>query len=130
MEKVETPAPPAPPVQVIATYTLNGKAFTETELLQAGWKPDDIAGLTPDAVPVPTNASVQPITSAPQTEPVANGLTFPQIMGKVTNALSAGTITDAQVLTALNAQGLASIVLLSARPDLIDAVHVAIFPNG
>jgi len=112
---VETPTPV--PVESEAVYNLNNIDYTHSQLLQAGWKESDIAGLTP---------SKPAVTPAP----VDEGMIFPQLMQKITGALGRGEITDPQVTAAVNAQGLASLVLLSARPDLIGVVHDGIFPNG
>ena len=115
----ETPEPPTPLPVVDETpepalYLVNGNSFTADQLKTAGWSDEQIASC--DEI---SNAS------APVKKPAP--MTFPEFMAKLNPALAAGTITQPIVDAALNKQGLASLPLLSARPDLIPKVMVELF---
>ena len=68
---------------------------------------------------------------APAPAPAANAepMTFPVLMSKITNAIATETLTQPQILEAVNSKGLASLPLLSARPDLIPDIDALLFPN-
>lgn len=70
-------------------------------------------------------AAVIPPPPAP---PVAADITFPELMAKITQAMAAKTLSEATVIAAVNAQGLASLPLLAVRPDLIPTVNATLFP--
>ena len=53
--------------------------------------------------------------------------TFPELMQLITPALAANTITDDQITAACVKNGLASIALIAARPDLVNAVKTELF---
>ena len=94
--------------------------------------PADIPPLADTQVP-PANVIPPPINETPPpTPPAANAepLTFPLFMSKVTNAMALGTLTDVRILEVVNKHGLASLPLLSARPDFIPAIDAELFPNG
>ena len=57
-------------------------------------------------------------------------LTFPDLMGKITTAMGAGTLTQEMIMVVINPLGLASLPLVAARPDLIPEINTALFPNG
>ena len=82
-------------------------ATTETPAAPAG--PETPAG--PAGPEAPTTVDAGTIT------------TLPQLMG----AITAGGIDQATVLAAVNTQGLQSVALLGARPDLIPAVALELF---
>ena len=118
MAATEAAAPPPPPAATEVKYLVEGKQYTGTELAGFGWTPEQIA-------------SAEVCEEAPTPEaPTATTMTFIDIMQKIAPALAAGTITEAQVSAAANRQGLASMVLLNTRPDLIPAVNAELFPNG
>ncbi len=76
------------------------------------------------AVPIPP---VPDIPAAAPTPPVTAGpLTFPQLMQKVTGAISSGRLTQAQVTTCVQTTGLPSLALLASRPDLVAAAGAEI----
>ena len=106
------PAAPETPVAEIKYVTADGE-WTRAQLLDAGY---DEAGV--DALPVAEQAAAPEATT---------DVTFPELMQLVTPALAAGTITDEQVTTACVKQGVASIALIAARPDLIPAVKTELF---
>ena len=113
-------AAPAAPVTTPPAETTAAEAFAEPETA--------IPPLADTQVP-PASITPAPATTIPPaatTEP----LTFPIIMAKVTNAMSLGTLTQEMITATVIKLGIASITLLSARPDLIDAVNAELFPNG
>ena len=57
-------------------------------------------------------------------------LTFPDLMGKITMAMGANTLTQEMIMNVINPLGLASLPLVAARPDLIPEINTALFPNG
>ena len=76
----------------------------------------------------PVMANILPVASvgaAPTASP-SDGATFPKLMQKVTGAFSAGQITQAQILAAVQSVGLPSLPMLASRPDLIGAVGTAL----
>jgi len=75
---------------------------------------------TPAVTPPPPAAVVTP----PPPAAVVVGVTFPELMSKITSA----QLTNEVVLAAVNRQGLQSLALLAARPDLIPAVDAELFP--
>ena len=94
--------------------------------------PADIPPLADTQVP-PANVIPPPINETPPPAPPetpASEITWPIFMAKVTNAMALGTLTDVMILAAVNKHGLASLPLLSARPDFIPAVNAELFPNG
>lgn len=91
-------------------YLLDGKEYTAEQLYSAGWTDQQMLPL------LVNNKSV-------------SNMTFPEFMAKITPALGAGTITQDNINSVLNIQGLASLPLLSARPDLISAIHSQLFPS-
>ena len=107
----------------------------EAELRAAMAAATPPAETTPPAPPE-TPAIVETTTPAAETTPPAppatpaTEITFPVFMSKVTNAMALGTLTDVMILAAVNKHGLASLPLLSARPDIIPAVDAELFPNG
>jgi len=103
-----------------ATETTAAAAFAETE------KPAPApAAKTETPAPAPAAKTETP---APAPAATIEPVTFPILMSKVTNAMAAGTLTEPQILQAVNAKGLASLPLLSARPDLITEVDALLFP--
>lgn len=112
-----TPTPPAAPVK----YLVQGAAYTADELkgFNSGWTDANIADL-----PV---AEPEPETTTTTTAATENALTWPQMLAKITAAKAEGTITDADVIAACNAQGLESIQLAGARPDLQPLILAALF---
>lgn len=78
----------------------------------------------------PVIASILPVALpngvAPIVCPSSDGATFPKLMQKVTGAFSAGQITQAQILAAVQSVGLPSLPMLASRPDLIGAVGTAL----
>lgn len=58
--------------------------------------------------------------------PPSSALTFPQLVPKITAAVQQGRLTQQQVLAACNANGLPSLPMLAARPDLVGAVAAAL----
>ena len=116
----KAPAPPAPtkaptppaPVTEPELFMLEGKEYTAEQLAAAGWEPEQIAELPKfdDAIP-----------------PATTGITFPELMAKITPALTAKTITEARVTEVCTGKGLASLALLAARPDLIAGVDAELF---
>lgn len=76
---------------------------------------------------IPPPVITPAIAETPAPAIVETAITFPEIMSKITAAQAAGTLTDVQVLAALNAQGLASLPLLAVRPDLVPSVNAALF---
>lgn len=90
-------------------YVTNDGEWTREQLLVALYTDEQI-----DALPI-----------AGQT--VATEITFPELMQLVTPALAANSITQEQVTAACVAQGIASLNLIAARPDLVPAVKVALF---
>lgn len=107
--------PPAPVVEKL--YLIDGKQFTADALRAANWTELQIAQL-PE------------VEATLETPPPTPGITFPEFMAKTTAALANGTLTQVAIDTALNAQGLASMPLLAARPDLVATIHSVLFPNG
>lgn len=105
--RANTPTPDAPTV-VVDLYLIDGKEFTVDELHLAGWNDDQMKQYK--------IANDTPLT-----------MTFPEFMAKVTPALGATLINDAMINTALNRQGLASLPILAARPDLIPVIHDELF---
>jgi hypothetical protein len=112
------PPPPAPAPAVITRRTPDGATYTETVLLANGWTEDNIINL-------PIVAEAAP--AAPGPAGVVETLTFPLLMAKITQALAAGTITQAAVDAAVTGVGLASMPLVATRPDLIPAIDAALF---
>ncbi|MGL4895138.1 MAG: hypothetical protein ACRC47_09915, partial [Shewanella sp.] len=79
--------------------------------------------VTPPVVePVVTPPAVEPVVTPPVT--VAGPVTFPELMRFIT--MNNAKLTKDVVDATLKAQGLASIALLAARPDLIPQVHAAL----
>ena len=108
-----SPAGPASPEPVVEVrYVTSDGEWTREQLIGAGY--DDA---TIDAFPVAEQAAVTETTVA---------VTFPELMQLVTPALAANTITEAQIATALP-EGITSLTLLSARPDLVPVVKTALF---
>jgi hypothetical protein len=113
-----TAAPPPPAANTVTKYiTPDGGEYTADELLAAGWTIEQIHER--EAVEV----EITPETPAESAE----AITFPAFMAKLSPATTAGTITDDQVNAALQKHGLASLVLLSARPDLIPVIDAELF---
>ena len=106
----QTPVAPAPEQM----YLVEGAPFTAKQLTDSGWSEGQIA-------------QCEKAEAAPA-EVVA--ITFPEIMSKITAAINAKQIIDTAVTTALGNQGLTSLPLLAARPDLIPAINAELFPNG
>lgn len=109
----------------------------EAELRAAMAAPAPIATIETTAPPAPpeTPAATTPPpiveTTTPTTPPTPPAeITWPVFMAKVTNAMALGTLTDVRILEVVNKHGLASLPLLSARPDFIPAVNAELFPNG
>lgn len=112
-------AAPAPaPVETLYTHS-DGNHYTYDQLKASGWGDDMIHAL--------------PTVEQPVTEPVVEDVTFPALMGLITPALAADTITNEQILAVLNQVGtanncqLTALPLLSARPDLVGQVKTALF---
>lgn len=115
------PTPPAPvpvsetipvpePLQPEPTlYLVNGNQFTADQLRTAGWNDEQITACEVVSTDIPA------------------AITFPEFMAKLNPALKAGTVTQPIVDAALNKAGLASLPLLSARPDLIPGVMAELF---
>lgn len=81
--------------------------------------------------PAPVTAPVQqqpaPTQTPPPPAPATGGITtLPELMGRITSS----GVDQAVVLQACQAQGLQSVALLGARPDLIPAVAAQLFPGG
>jgi len=74
-------------------------------------------------VPPPPPAPVETVVP-----PEPTGITFPELISKITTAMAASTVTEAMVIAACNNQGIASFPLLAVRPDLVPAVDAALFP--
>lgn len=113
-------APPPPPatatVETVTKYiTPDGGEYTMAEMLESGWSEEQI--LERESVEVP----IAPVTRI-------QGLTFPQLMAKITPAIATGSLTDDMVNAAVGRQGLAELFLLSTRPDLVPAVDAELFP--
>lgn len=109
------PAAPAPAAEPVK-YLVEGVAYTADELkgFESGWNDENIAEL--------------PIAEAePAPAVTTTAMTFPELMAKVTQATTAGAITKEQVDQACIDNGLASLPLLAARPDLIPSVHTKLF---
>lgn len=53
---------------------------------------------------------------------------FPALMVRLTPALADGSVTNDAVLKAVNDVGLAALPILAARPDLVPAVYIKLFP--
>ena len=98
--KTEIPAPPPHPASTVTT------APTALEAVKLA------------------EAALAPVPPAP---PV--GMTFPELMSKITTAMGAGTVTEAMVTLACNNQGMASLALVAVRPDVIPAVDAELFPS-
>lgn len=113
----------AAPAITTGTVTTAAEAFAESET--------PIPPLADTQVP-PANVIPPPAANTTTPPPAANTepLPFPIIMAKVTNAMALGTLTQETITAVCNKLGIASITLLSARPDLIDAVNAELFPNG
>lgn len=62
----------------------------------------------------------------PPPPPAPGELTFPEFMRRVTGALTAGTITPAQVAEAVQAVGLPDLRVLHTRPDLVPSIAAAL----
>lgn len=77
---------------------------------------------SPAAAPTTAAAAAQPASPAPAPAPAGGTTTFPALMA----AITANGIDQAAVTAAVNAQGLQSLPLLAARPDLIPAVAAAL----
>lgn len=78
----------------------------------------------PSAPAAPPAPQVVPQATAAAAAPPVS--TLPELIAKITAAkIPAETVTEA-----LNKQGLASLPLLGARPDLIPAVAAELFPGG
>lgn len=105
--------PPASIAEPLKYVTENGN-FTADDLRAANWTDEMI-----EALPVAEAEPVAPVTTTP--------MTFPELMAKVTQATTTGTITKAQVDQACIDNGLASLPLLAARPDLIPQVNAKLF---
>jgi len=113
------PAPaPAPAPVVEASYIASdGKTYTETALRAAGHTDETLATLQ----------KVEAAAPAPTTETTTTEITFPVLMGMITPALAANTITQQQINDALAVHGLTSLPLLSAQPQFVPAVKQALF---
>lgn len=119
-----TAAPPPPAANTVTKYIApDGGEYTADELLAAGWTIEQIHER--EAVEVEITPET-PAESATGTKS-ADAITFPAFMAKLSPATTAGTITDDQVNAALQKHGLASLVLLSARPDLIPVIDAELF---
>ena len=106
---------PAPlPIEVAEPdkYLVNDVEYTAEQLRESKWTDDQMKPFKVNNKHVDT---------------VAASMTFPEFMAKVTPAKTAGTITDEHVTAALNTQGITSLPLLAARPNLIPAVAKALF---
>lgn len=75
---------------------------------------------------VPGNAPVVSAATIAASAPPSSALTFPQLVPKITAAVQQGRLTQQQVLAACNANGLPSLPMLAARPDLVGAVAAAL----
>lgn len=102
---------PAAPLAEVKFITPDGE-WTREQLVMAGWKEEAVA--------------VLPIAEA-EVVTTTTGTTFTELMGLISPALVAGTITDADVTAALDGVGIAALPLLSARPDFINAVKTTLF---
>ena len=102
-----TAAPPAASTLMSVTHGVEGIQYTTEQLIDAGWTTEQI-----DAIDCLAETSIT---------------TFPELMAKITEAMGAGIITDANVSAAVSKQGLASLPLLAARPDLIPNVMTELF---
>jgi hypothetical protein len=103
------PVEPVEPAALEIRYLVEGDAFTAEQLKKSGWTDAQIA--TCETVSVEAPAEV----------------TFPDLMKRITAAVAAGDLADSDITAAINAQGLASLPLLAARPDLIPAVYATLF---
>lgn len=118
-----TAAAPPPPadnaIAIITKYiTPDGGEYTMDELLTAGWTEAQV--LERESIEV----EVIPETAT------GDVITFPVLMSKITQAITAKTLTDEQVTAAINRQGIQALPLLSARPDLVPAVDAELFAAG
>jgi len=77
-----------------------------------------------------TPAPAQTETTTPKPPTTTAVLTFPDLMGKITTAMGAGTLTNEMIMSVINPKGLASLPLVAARPDLIPEINAELFPNG
>ena len=122
------PAAPKPAVKPSAPvaptkYLIEGVAYTADELkgFDSGWTDENIAELE---IAEPEIATAETETT---TTTATDALTWPALLAKITTAKAAGDIDDAAVTAACNAQGLESIQLVGARPDLWPAIDEALF---
>jgi len=104
------PAGPGGPAVPVVKYVTDDGEWTREQLIAARYTNEQI-----DALPI-TGQTV-----------VATVMTFPELMQRITPALTDGTITDAQVTAACVKNGVDSIALVSARPDLVPAIKIDLF---
>lgn len=84
--------------------------------------------LPPGAAPIPLPPGAPAVATVPGVSDVAGAapLTFPQLMQKITGALSSGRLTQDQVTGAVKTTGLPSLPIAASRPDLVPAIGVEI----
>ena len=112
--------PSIPKIPAPVKYLVEGTPYTADELKAFGpeWTDDVIATLEVVEPEAPAETA---------TEIATTDLTFPQLLAKITAGKADETIDDAAVTAACNAQGLESIQLAGARPDLQPAILKALF---
>ena len=82
------------------------------------------------AAPAQVETPASPASPAAPAQVETAVLTFPDLMGKITMAMGANTLTQEMIMAVINPLGLASLPLVAARPDLIPEINTALFPNG
>lgn len=111
----------------------------EAELRQAMAAPAATSETETPAAPaiVETPAAPAAIVETPASpaapaiiETTGSITTFPELMAKVTAAMGEGTHTTESINAICNKHGLASLPLVSARPDIMPAIVAELFPNG
>ncbi len=85
--------------------------------------PPVVAEPTPPVVAEPT----PPVVAEPTPPVVANLTTFPELMVKITGGLTSGIFEHSHVNKVINNNGIASLPLLAARPDLIPTIEAELF---
>lgn len=91
----------------------------------------ELRGVMGLPAPAPAeNAAASVTLSAPPAAPVAAqapfGVTFPQLMLKISKAVSEGRTTQVAVIETVKSCGIESLPLLAQRPDLVPMVDAAI----
>ncbi len=109
------------------TYITQVENELRAAMLATPNNPITSEAVIPPSVSMPNTPAAVAVPPAPPAAVAEVAVTFIDLMGKITTAMTANTLTEEQVLQAVNNQGLTSLALLAARPDLVPAVDAALF---